>query len=511
MSAPAPAAGEATQLGGVAVPEFKLLKSDLMRGRLAAIRAAVGPILAGNLLRNFTDHSVAHSDQVCNLIDQLAAPAEPGLNDVEAFALYAAAYLHDVGMQHERCGETETMRRVLAAAPHHGRPFDDLDESTRRELLRRHHNRVSAEMVRGCVGAAQPTVLGVQLTREDRPAYVASLCEAHTEPTSSTRYGELTADAPGVRMPLLAALLRLADILDETQRRTKMHLELTVRLDAESRMHWWRHYYVADVELRPGDRSVTLWFEFPPDRRDEYTALVPELQRPWIAAELDAHRGVLAPVRADWHLAEARIVGPDHATSRAMPDEVQLRMLGELGRRRVGQEVADRLTAVRRLDQAHALVARQLADLRDESVPALERLRGASAFAEQLAACGGTRGATDVLIAAHAAFRGRAAASDLLPVARRLGELLLADGQVRRAHQTLLESRSAVDGLPPGDGRRPGYLVAWARSLLAVGAIGKAAEAFNQLGSVGGANPEVLAELGAEVAEARLAAGEGGP
>src|SRR5665213_1771832 len=96
-------------------PRYARLAEDTLRGRLAGLRNAVQPILAGNYLPSFTDHSVEHSDRVCDLIDQLTEPLvhDHQLSDREAFVLYAAAYLHDAGLQHQRAGETTIVQSVL--------------------------------------------------------------------------------------------------------------------------------------------------------------------------------------------------------------------------------------------------------------------------------------------------------------------------------------------------------------------------------------------------------------
>jgi hypothetical protein len=97
-------------------PQFELLQNDQNKiARLTTIRNAVTPLLASNYFSHFTDHSVNHSDQLCNIVDGLAATLEQQktLNPDEAFVLYVACYLHDVGMQHQRAVKTQIVSRVL--------------------------------------------------------------------------------------------------------------------------------------------------------------------------------------------------------------------------------------------------------------------------------------------------------------------------------------------------------------------------------------------------------------
>src|ERR1700678_4339998 len=147
----------------MAEPACQRLADGTLRGRIAGLRTAVTDLLAGNYLPSFTDHSVAHSDRLCDLIDRLTEPLEQQLSEKEAFILYSAAYLHDAGLQHQRAGETEVVRATLAAR-FPGRVWDDLDIETRRSIVREQHHRISGEMITQSIDAPYPTVIGIQLT-----------------------------------------------------------------------------------------------------------------------------------------------------------------------------------------------------------------------------------------------------------------------------------------------------------------------------------------------------------
>src|SRR4051794_3724860 len=114
----------------MAEPVWQRLADGTLRGRLASLRAAITPLLNGNYLPSFTDHSVDHSDRLCDLIDKLTEPLNEQLSEKEAFILYAAAYLHDSGLQHQRADETAVVKAILAAR-FPGRKWDDLDIETR--------------------------------------------------------------------------------------------------------------------------------------------------------------------------------------------------------------------------------------------------------------------------------------------------------------------------------------------------------------------------------------------
>ncbi|HBE77846.1 MAG TPA: hypothetical protein DDW65_08685 [Firmicutes bacterium] len=93
---------------------FKRCGDIVLKSRLIELRNAVKPILESNYLSNYTDHSVTHSDQLCDLVDKLTEPLyEHQLTSIEGFILYAACYLHDIGMQHQRSYETQIVQSEM--------------------------------------------------------------------------------------------------------------------------------------------------------------------------------------------------------------------------------------------------------------------------------------------------------------------------------------------------------------------------------------------------------------
>lgn len=93
--------------------------------------------------------------------------------------------------------------------------------------------------------------LPARLTAQDHPREIAAICEAHCLDAKSRRYLALMRkyDKPGMRIRLISAILRLADILDEAQHRAIVQQRESLDLNIESRMHWWRHYYTRYVEV----------------------------------------------------------------------------------------------------------------------------------------------------------------------------------------------------------------------------------------------------------------------
>ena len=138
-------------------------------------------------------------------------------------------------MHYERAGDTRTIRDLKLPTP-----WEKLPEDTRRDLLRRHHAAISAEMVQASIRSNAPPV-GIQVTGDIFPESVAALCEAHTLDANSPLYAQLTQREPRIRMGLVSGLLRIADILDESRRRATREKARTLLLDLTSQTHWWRH------------------------------------------------------------------------------------------------------------------------------------------------------------------------------------------------------------------------------------------------------------------------------
>ena len=96
---------------------YKYLTNEAKRGRLIALRDAVKPILANNLLPYFTAHDVEHCERVTTVIDAFIEPLQGATNrltDDELFVVYAAAFLHDNGRLSRRISE------AVEAAPSPG-------------------------------------------------------------------------------------------------------------------------------------------------------------------------------------------------------------------------------------------------------------------------------------------------------------------------------------------------------------------------------------------------------
>ncbi len=350
-------------------PQFTGL-DDSHAALLVRLRDAVVPILGNNLFPHFTDHSVAHSDSLVKLVCDLTKPLEGqsnALNQDELVVLYSVCYLHDFGLQYELSHELGVIPEGEFSAP-----WADLSDQGKRVLMRRHHHRISAALVQLSARAATPPI-GLQLTQDYNPAIVAALCEAHClEDVDSEEYEKLTTDRANLRISLLSALLRVADILDESRRRACRSRAETLDLDLESLTHWWRIYYTESVSFDPRESQISVHFDFPPARRGEYARIIPELQFPVIEEELARHQKVLSKHGLPWHVVHDIKTEP-YSTIEAMPDDVLVEMTRQLRHRRREQADLRRAADLQVFEEAQLVLQRQWEELqaqRDRLTPA---------------------------------------------------------------------------------------------------------------------------------------------
>ena len=339
-----------------ATAAFRLVSRE-RRARLQDLRAGVEPIYKNRLHRHFTDHSIEHCDRVGSLAEKLLAPLKKKLSDDEGSILYGGAYLHDIGMHNEAAGQT---RRLAARLKQSRQDWAKIDFESRLDLIRKYHHEISADMVFSSVRSGTP-LIGFTLDDKDMPGEVAAICEAHCVDTAAPRYEELIAkpERPTMRLRLLAAILRLADVLDEAHHRALVNQARVLELPLESKMHWWRHYYTREVEVDPVKNRITIVFEFPPGKRDNYAKVVPSLQVPWVEQEFARHRAALAEQGLNWHLASVIPERP-FETLDQMPPDVEALMLQELARRKQFAAQQSRIDLLAHFDVSRTHLVEQL-------------------------------------------------------------------------------------------------------------------------------------------------------
>lgn len=436
-------------------PPLALLTSEVEKAPIIQLREAVAPILANNILPHFTDHSVNHSDHVTQLVDYLAAPLQSSdrpLSRQESIVLYSACYLHDIGLHFENAEATAVIQQ-LELTP----PWRDLDDNTRRNILRKYHHRISAEMVLTSARAERP-LIGIQLTQHYNPSRIACLCEAHNlfleVPADIERYATLTEDGPDIRMGLISGLLRMADILDESRRRALLDKARTLALSVESQSHWWRHYYTESVTFDPTERAITIWFDFPPSRLSEYSKVIPAIQIPWIETELERHRPIFNKYSVNWSLA-TRVASKQYSDTDIMPDDVMAHMLGQLRAQHIRDESSRRELVLNAFNEARPHISRRLDALRQkrDDVTPSAYLVELSKIADEMWHIGSKRSAVFALVFEYERYSEQLADAQRVEIGARLLEMILEDGTLLLARGWVARLADDARALKSGDPR----------------------------------------------------------
>jgi len=225
------------------IPENLLIDDDHLETCIGSVREAAKKFWDPPLLQNYTRHGPDHSDRIVAVLGALLEEHSDRLNDYERFILLASAYLHDIGMQSPR---------------HAGLPEKSAYTLEDMEIVRKNHNEASAKIIIESISPGSDISLGLEGCKE-LANYVASVCRHHR----SLDLGELKDRSVGgndVKLPLLAALLRLGDELDADYRRVNMEVLKVRNLPPESEYHWWAHHYVQSVSIKNG--LVELYFRF---------------------------------------------------------------------------------------------------------------------------------------------------------------------------------------------------------------------------------------------------------
>lgn len=441
---------------------FCHLMHEDKKARLVSLREKATPILATNLLPHFTDHSVSHSDEMVMIINRFVEPLQTESNsarltDDELFVLYAACYLHDIGMQYENAGNTAVISEIGLE-----QPWEDLDETSRRSILRKYHHKISAEMVRTSVRSALPPI-GIQLDDTDHANEIACLCESHATDAASDRYAKLSKDSAGLRMTLLAALFRISDILEESRRRANPRQARSLLLDMESKLHWWRHYYTEKIEVSSQTHEITLHYDFPKNRFREYCDVIPLLQEPFINEELQRHLMVLSQVNLNYALRRECPEKP-HSTAEEMPANVfdEMRNIVSRNREREAEKRAN--LALRESSDCCKRMISEIGVLIESDLTQAEFMMKLLPQTKILGREGSKRSAWMLLSSAYDKTNPILAPLDRVKTAIELAKMMLDDRFPREAVRTLAAVRGLAEQMDD-DLMKEQLLGLWASAL----------------------------------------------
>lgn len=455
-------------MSGTQVPRLQYLDDPKHRAWLVQLRTVVEPTLRNNLLPHFTDHSVEHSDSLTELVAELITPLRGGpheLSQMDLLLVYATCYLHDIGMHYEAAGETTAIREQMQARGL-GLSWRDLEEQTRRDLLRDCHPAISAEMIVKSRGSAFPPI-AIHFPDEYEPHFIACLCHAHGVPAPSEIYDELTTDQPGIRLQLLSAIFRMADILDESRKRATRERARTLLLDEISASHWWRHHYTAKVVFDQDHRTITLCFEFPPNRRMEFSEIVPKLQLPYIADEFKRHIEILNRYHCAWTLKEYVDDGP-YRWVEEMPHQVEMAMRKQIRWKREHEDSQRRLAILESMNEMHAISNRQIKTIRDSenSSCADDRLLEIHRISADLWAADSHRSAWMLLFGEYERLAEQVSTTNRVTIGLYLSGMMLDDDGALWASRILAGLQPLIESTVTPDAQRLSFWKLWAKCSL---------------------------------------------
>ena len=205
------------------------------------------------IIRYYTDHGIDHSYRIIDYI--LKIIDGKNLNDKftkeEYFILFAAAFLHDIGMQCDLNKHTK-IKEKLKTENRITQPFEkNVLEYTKKEVneLRKTHNWAAkywleeASMKINCTYDKLKTAVNkVNRINNGLINDIAETCLYHTKMDINSINTNYTYATKTGRKPL-AALFRFADELDIAQNRVEDIEEILqiFSIDIESEVYWWFH------------------------------------------------------------------------------------------------------------------------------------------------------------------------------------------------------------------------------------------------------------------------------
>ncbi len=197
---------------------------------------------------HYTSHDEKHKKRVLEICEWLAGPGLiTQLTAPELFVLFAAIYLHDIGMV-----ISPTERDVIEKSPEYHSFVSAsglIPEEALAEWVRQIHHRRSAEIIRD----THADVTGIAIRDSALAHATALICESHGENDLEdfNKYDPFFAygtSATTICLPLLGILLRMSDLLHVTSDRTPLAVLPLVHLTtARSTMEWSKHLSTAGI------------------------------------------------------------------------------------------------------------------------------------------------------------------------------------------------------------------------------------------------------------------------
>lgn len=287
-----------------------------------AVSRLLGTIRTSSFFRTYTDHSIAHCDQMFAILTWLIPPSvQAAMTDVEHTLLTVAVYLHDLGMltTHDEFDQRTTQEAFRRFEQQYLQTFDpasrkDSDHPSPEhfifeEYVRHTHAQRIYDWITG--GELAKTTQGAELsallhtTDKNFRHYLGVICRSHhlndmhdrTSYPLEFRFGNRSQDQANIQF--LSICLRLADILHMSSDRTPpVEFRIISPRNPVSAREWAKQLQVSGVCPSSIDPSEILVNAICSDHRmffylrDFVTIADAELQR--CRAWIDSTPGAIA-------------------------------------------------------------------------------------------------------------------------------------------------------------------------------------------------------------------------
>ncbi|MCR5654185.1 MAG: HD domain-containing protein [Lachnospiraceae bacterium] len=154
---------------------------------------------------SFTDHSILHSMHVLDFCNRLIGEEQVGkLNAKECYVLIMACYLHDIGM-----GVTEKDFHAFSEKIDFGDYFQTHDKEDISETIRAFHQEFSGLFIQKYADL-------FEIPSEELVFAIVQTSRGHrqTDLYDETEFPQVLCGEDVIRLPYLAAVMRLADEID---------------------------------------------------------------------------------------------------------------------------------------------------------------------------------------------------------------------------------------------------------------------------------------------------------
>jgi molecular chaperone HtpG len=204
-----------------------------------------------HIFPNYTLHNTGHSFRIMEYMSKIVSDFTK-LNELEVTLLIYAALLHDIGMA---LGEDDISLIKADSFPYCEVKFSTMKKITGgdealalQEYVRRIHASLSGKYI---LENLKDSLVIPKLTTLDFTKELALICISHTEDYDWIKFNLRTNEVRGdfsFNPQYIAAILRLADILDIDGNRTPYNLYKLISPKGTSDIEWKQHFMISNNE-----------------------------------------------------------------------------------------------------------------------------------------------------------------------------------------------------------------------------------------------------------------------